>query len=120
MCRGHVDQKKQEEDNPLQRIIAKELYEHFRNSRLVIFYHHNPAKAYSEFNAFAMFKKENMHYKNYGKKTMEMAVKGTPYEPVLDFYVSQNMTLFSPEPEIKKVLKITKKFPQLVVLGNSF
>lgn len=49
---------------------------------------------------------------------MEMAIKGTPYEAVLDFYDSKNMTLFSPLPEIKKVLKISKKFPQLVVLGN--
>lgn len=70
-----------------------------------------------EFNAYVMFKKEKMHFKQYGSKTLELAIKGTPYERVLDFYISRNMTIFSPEPEIKKLLKILRKFPQLVLLG---
>lgn len=59
-----------------------------------------------------------MLFKKYGKKTMEMAIEGTPYQAALDFYVSHNMMLFSPESEIKKVLQITKKCPQLVILGK--
>lgn len=71
-----------------------------------------------QFRAYVLFKKQNMHFKQYGKTTLEMAVRGTPYEVVLDFYVSQNMTVFSPQPEIKKMLNIIKKFPQLILLGN--
>lgn len=71
-----------------------------------------------QFKAYVLFKKQKMHFKQYGKKTLEMAVKGTPYEVILDFYVSQNMTVFSPEPAINKMLRITKKFPQLILLGN--
>lgn len=118
LCKGHKEVYDKDEDNPFQRLIAKELFEYFKKSRLIIFYHHNPAKAEIEFKAYAAFQKENMFYKNYGKKTMEMAIKGTPYETVLDFYVSHNMTLFSPEPEIKKVIKMSKKYPQLIIIGR--
>lgn len=119
LCKGHKPVEDDEYYNPFQGFIAKELYEHFQKSKLIIFYHHNSSHYDKEFKAFATFKKANMYYKKYGKKTMEMAIKGTPYEAVLDFYCSQNMTLFSPEPEIKKVLKISKKFPQLVIMGKS-
>lgn len=118
LCKGHKDQKQQDEENPFQRFIAQDLNGYLKTSRLVIFYHQNPAPADNDFNAFAMFKKENMLLKKYGRKTMEMAVMGTPYEAVLDFYVSHNKTLFCPEPQIKKVLKISKKFPHLVILGK--
>ncbi|CAH1955864.1 unnamed protein product [Acanthoscelides obtectus] len=120
LCQGFKKERTQEEDNPFQKIIAQELYRWFTTSRLVVFYHHNPMNSDDEFMAYCMFKKENMHFKKYGKKTLEMAIKGTPYEAVLDFYVSQNMTVFSPEPEIKKMLKITKKFRQLVLLGLQY
>nr|XP_023024250.1 39S ribosomal protein L10, mitochondrial [Leptinotarsa decemlineata] len=119
LCRG-FDEKlfKDDNDNPFQRIIAQELYRWISTSRLVVFYHHNPMNAEEEFKAFAMFKKQNMHFKKYGKKTLQMAVEGTPYETILDFYCSQNMTVFSPEPEIVKMLNITKKFRQLVLLAG--
>lgn len=119
LCRGQVEEKKKDDENPLQRFIAQDLYDYFKKSKLVVFYHHNPATGNDEeFRAFAMFKKENMHFKKYGRKTMAMAIQGTPYEAVLDFYVSQNIILFSPEPDIKKVLKISKKFPHIVILGE--
>ncbi|VEN45821.1 unnamed protein product [Callosobruchus maculatus] len=117
LCKGFKQEKAKTQDNPFQRFIAQELHGWFTSSRLIGFYHHNPMNADDEFKAFCLFKKENMHFKKYGKKTLEMAVKETPYEAVLDFYVSQNMTVFSPEPDIKKMLKISKKFPQLVLLA---
>lgn len=117
LCKGYIEEKEVEPENPLQRFVAQDLYKYFTKSKLVIFFHQNPGSADNEFKAYAMFKKENMHYERFGKKTLEMAVKGTPYEAVLDFYVSHNMILFSSEPDIKKVLKISKKFPHIVMLG---
>ncbi|KAG5892976.1 hypothetical protein JTB14_015020 [Gonioctena quinquepunctata] len=119
LCKGPDEQLfNKDEENPFQRFLAQELYRWFTTSRLVIFYHHNSMNSDDEFKAFVMFKKHKMHFKKYGKKTLEMAVKGTPYDTLLNFYVSQNMTVFSPEPDIRKVLSITKKFPQLVLLAG--
>ncbi|XP_018574938.1 39S ribosomal protein L10, mitochondrial [Anoplophora glabripennis] len=120
LCEGVDATKSKDVDNPFQRIIAQELYRWFTSSRLVVFYHLNPMSSEDQFKAYALFKKQKMHFKQYGKKTLEVAVKGTPYEVVLDFYVSQNMTVFSPEPDIKKMLNITKKFPQLILLAGIY
>ncbi|KAJ8934202.1 hypothetical protein NQ314_013519 [Rhamnusium bicolor] len=122
LCKGVVDirNKRDDGDNPFQRIIAQELYRWFTTSRLVVFYHLNPMNAEEQYKAYVLFKKQKMHFKKYGKKTLEMAVKGTPYEAVLDFYVSHNMTVFSPDPEINKMLNITKKFPQLILLAGIY
>ncbi|CAH1183617.1 unnamed protein product [Phaedon cochleariae] len=119
LCKGFGEKLfEKDKENPFQEIIAQELRRWLTTSRLVVFYHHNPMNAEDEFKAYVMFKKQKMHFKKYGKRTLEMAVGGTPYETILDLYVSHNMTVFSPEPEIKKMLNITKKFPQLVLLAG--
>jgi len=117
LCQKDFSPYKKNEDNPFQRIIAGELLRWFKSSHLVVFYHMNPMSADDQFKAFALFKKQNMHFKSYGKTTMEMALQGTPYEAALNLYISRNMTVFSPEPEIKKLLKVSKKFPQLVLMA---
>lgn len=109
---------KNEEENPFQRILANELREKFETSRLIAFCHLNPMSADYNLRAYIMFKKQNMLMKNYGKKTVAMALEGTRFEPVSEFYLSRNMLIFSPEPEIKKMLKVLKKYPQLVLLGK--
>lgn len=118
-CKGFLEEKRTEEENPLQKFLAQSLYKQISESKLVVFYHLNPMDGDDQFKAYAMFYKQNMLFKQYGKKTMEMAIKGTPYETILDFYCSQNITTFCREPDINTVLKITKKFPQIVLLGEN-
>ncbi|XP_030765433.1 39S ribosomal protein L10, mitochondrial [Sitophilus oryzae] len=115
-----LDFHKQKEENPFQRILSQELYRWFKTSKLVAFCHYNPMTKDDEYKAYMLLHKEKMHFKKYGKETLEMAVKGTPYEAVLDFYVSHNITIFSPEPEIKKLLKILRRFPQLILLAGIY
>ncbi|GLV37781.1 mitochondrial ribosomal protein L10 [Carabus blaptoides fortunei] len=104
-------------ENPFQKILAKECLNWFNHSRLIILYHINPMSADEKFNAYVAFKKNNMHIKEYGLKTLKMALDGTKYEPFTHHYVSHNMILFSPEPNIKQVLKLSKKIPQIVLLS---
>jgi len=112
--------KTQDEENPFRKILADQMHMWFTTSRLIAFCHHNPMSKEQEFDAFAMLHKEKMHFKKHGKKTLEMALKGTPYETVLDIYMSHTMTIFSPEPEIKKLVKILKRFPQLVLMAGIY
>ncbi|KAK5645937.1 hypothetical protein RI129_004401 [Pyrocoelia pectoralis] len=105
-------------ENPYQEIIAGEVFRWFKSSRLVAFYHMNPMSSDQQFKAFTLFKKEKMHFQNFGRRTMEMAIKGTEYEAALALYVSRNFIVFSPEPEIKKLLNITKKFPQIILMAG--
>lgn len=103
-------------ENPYQKILAKECLNWFNHSRVVALFHINPIMAEERFKAFVAFNKENMHIKVYGKATLKMALEGTKYEPFTQHYVSHNMLLFNPEPTIKPMLKILKKFPQLILL----
>ncbi|KAB0791825.1 hypothetical protein PPYR_09147 [Photinus pyralis] len=107
-------------ENPYQEIIAGEVFRWFQSSRLVAFYHMNPMSSDQKFKAFASFKKEKMHFQNFGRRTMELAVKGTAYEAALSLYVSRNFIVFSPEPEIKKLLKISKKFPEIILMAGIY
>lgn len=110
---------KKDEFNPLRDIYAKELYNSFKNSKLIVFYHFNSMKADENFKYYALFKKQGMELKMYERELLSAAILGTPYETVLDFYVtSKNMILFCPEPEVNKVLRISKKCPQLIMLAG--
>lgn len=107
-------------DNPYERIIARELLDYLKRSRLVAFFHKNPIRAEDHHIAHRLFKKSNIDLVVYGKTTMKIALEGTPYEALLPFYVSHNAIAFSTETNIKKLLQITKKFPQLILLGKCY
>lgn len=109
-----------EEKNIYQEIVAQEVKFRFFNSKLVVFCHLNPMLGDQKFAAKLQLHRANMYIEQLGRETVRLAVQGTPYEPVLSLYVSENMTIFSPELEIKKLLNIVKKFPELVVLGRCF
>lgn len=109
-----------EEQNIYQEILAEEVKFRFFNSKLVVFCHLNPMLGDQKFAAKLQLHRANMYMEQVGKETVRLAVQGTPYEQILSLYVSQNMTIFSPELEIKKLLNIVKKFPELVVLGKCF
>lgn len=121
LCRG-FDEKiwgRNEEENPLQRIIANELRDQFYKSRLIAFLHANTLSSDDFFNARVLYHRQNMKLEKIGRKTLEMAVEGTPFEAVLELFISRNMIVFSPEPEVQKLMRVTKRVPQLILLGNS-
>lgn len=107
-------------ENPYQKILAKECLNWFNHSKVIALFHLNPIPSNDRFNAYVAFKKQNMHLKVYGKKTLKMALDGTKYEPFTQHYVSHNIILFNPEPTVKPMLKILKKRPQLVLLCKSY
>lgn len=106
-------------ENPYQKILAKELRERFENTRLIVFYHINPVSGEDKLRTEINFKKENMLLMVHARSTLKMALEGTPYEAVLPFYISHNAILFCPEPDIKKLLKMSKRIPHLILLGNN-
>lgn len=120
LCGFNMNRKDEVIENPFQRIIANEVLTYFQTSKLVAFYHVNHITGIDQFKAMVMFHKEGMRMKFIGKKTLEMAIKETPYEAVLDFFISRNMIVFSSEPKIKELIKINRKFPQFVLLAGIY
>ncbi|KRT78917.1 hypothetical protein AMK59_8600, partial [Oryctes borbonicus] len=56
-------------ENPYQQLLASELLEKLKSSRLVAFYHMNSMTGDEHNKANVLFFRQNMSYKNYGKET---------------------------------------------------
>lgn len=103
-------------ENPFQKLLAKDCFNWFNQSRLVAVFHLNSMSADEQFKAYVAYKKHNMYLKIYGHETLNMALVGTKFEAFTEHYISHNIMLFSPEANIKQMLKISKKFRQMILL----
>lgn len=105
-------------DNPYERIIAKDVLNWFNHSQLVGIFHLNSITAEELFKTRVALHKENIQFKAYGKRVMNLAIKDTKYENVLPLFEAKNCIVFSTEPKLKQLLKITKKVPQMILLAG--
>ncbi|XP_014251681.1 39S ribosomal protein L10, mitochondrial [Cimex lectularius] len=103
-------------DNPLEKILAKELFEKCEKSQLIAFFHKNPISGLDDFNAKIKFRREQMEVEVHSKYTAKLAFEGTNYESVLELFMAHNAMAFCDEPKVNTLLKITKKLPQYVLL----
>lgn len=118
LCRKGNSTQKEKIINPMQQIIAREALNWFKNSRIIAFFHLNPFTMEEKFNLAVTLKKNNMHFKLYGRATMAMAVENTPYEAVLKLFGSQTLVIFGQDANVGKLLKIVKKRPEIVLMGT--
>ncbi|KAK9510211.1 hypothetical protein O3M35_005044 [Rhynocoris fuscipes] len=105
------------EENPFEKILAKEMFDLFEKSKLVAFLHRNPILGEDEFQAKIKFKRENMDIRVYSRHTAKLAFEGTRYEPVLKLFVTHNSLVLSDEPNVAKLMQILKKIPQYILLA---
>ncbi|XP_067006781.2 large ribosomal subunit protein uL10m [Anabrus simplex] len=113
-----VTKKKDEVENPFRTLLARDLLNWFNHSQMVLFYHENPIKSDDLFKARILFKRQNMCLRSYSRNIARPALEGTKYEAVLELFNSPVAMAFSPEPQVSKALKITKKIPQLILLAG--
>lgn len=115
-----AEHKKEVDYNPLEIIFAKECLNWFNHSKMIIFFHKNAFNKEETFEATVKLRKENMYLIEYGKKIVTKALQGSKYEPVLKIYNSHNLMIFSPDVNVSKMLKVMKKYPQLIMLGMRY
>lgn len=104
--------------NPYHQIIAREVRERFESAQLIVFFHKNPIKGETDFNARVAFHKQGMQLKSYGSTILRLALADTKFVSVLPLFASPSYVVFSPEPKIAEVFKTVKKFPQLILLAG--
>lgn len=119
-CRKTEEQKRNTTriDNPLERIIAKELYDKCESSKMVCFVHTNPISGEDQFQARVLLKRDNMEIGVYSKYTVATAFENTRYEAILPLFVTHTAIIFSQETNIDKLLKVLKKVPQYILMGG--
>ncbi|CRK93995.1 CLUMA_CG007521, isoform A [Clunio marinus] len=110
------------EENPYEKIIARETKNWFDHSQMVTIFHINPISSYEFFKARVAFFQEGMQIKKYGMKIMKLALNDTKYEAVLSLHNKKcQSTVYAFSPDHKKVatvLKIVKKIPQMHLLAG--
>uniref|UniRef100_A0A0A9WJL0 Large ribosomal subunit protein uL10m n=1 Tax=Lygus hesperus TaxID=30085 RepID=A0A0A9WJL0_LYGHE len=113
-----IEKYKTRPDNPLERIFAKELKEHFETKKLIAFLHANPIGGEDLFSARVKLKKEGMTLEVYSKYVVKMALQGTPYEAALKLFIAHSALIFCDEPKVGKLIKIVKKIPQYSLMAG--
>jgi large subunit ribosomal protein L10 len=104
--------------NPYEVIIAKEVSNWFKHSKLVAIFHVNSITSDDMFKVRVAFHKQNMHLRAYGMGIMQKAMIGSQYEVILPLFTAKNCIVFSEEPKIGQLLKIIKKTPQMILLAG--
>ncbi|XP_050534428.1 39S ribosomal protein L10, mitochondrial [Daktulosphaira vitifoliae] len=113
-----VQKFKSVEDNPYERILAKEVRELFEQSAMVAVFHKNPVNAEKDFKSYKTFKMSGMNLTIYGKSTLKVALTNTNYEAVLQLFHSHSSILFSSTLQVPKLLQMIKKMPHLILLAG--
>lgn len=62
--------------------------------------------------------KINVQVKTYSKPIMKLALADTKYEIMLPLFKSKYLLLFGPENCIGKIIKISKRTPQLILMAG--
>jgi len=122
LCRKAVKaaqiKEKEEEYNPYQRIIAREVRNWFDNSKMVAICHQNSMTAEDEFELAVPLRRANMYYKRYSTKIMKLALMDSPYTVTTPLYTSQFSIMFGSDTNVTAFEKIIKKFPQVILLAG--
>ncbi|XP_011312876.1 39S ribosomal protein L10, mitochondrial isoform X1 [Fopius arisanus] len=111
-------QKKIAEPHPYEMILAKECLNWYNNSRMIAFLHKNSIKAEDELDLRIALKRENMCLKYWEEKISTFALTGTPYEAVLPLFCSRGVIIFGPEPNVEKLRKCIKQWPQYILMAG--
>ncbi|XP_073822221.1 mitochondrial ribosomal protein L10 [Musca autumnalis] len=106
------------QENPYNDIIAREVYNWLSNSKMVGIFHINSIKSDDYFDARVLLHKQNMQLKQYGQKIVRKAVEGNRFEAILPLFDAQTCLVFSPEPKVAQLLKITRKIPQMLLIAG--
>ncbi|XP_015607587.1 39S ribosomal protein L10, mitochondrial isoform X2 [Cephus cinctus] len=106
------------EVNPYKDFLARECLNWFRSSRMVGFFHENSMTMDDKFEFAVPLKKQNIYIRFYSSPVVRAAVTNTEYEAIIPLYCSKVLTVFSPDCNVTKMHKISRKFPQLILMAG--
>ncbi|XP_030384111.1 39S ribosomal protein L10, mitochondrial [Scaptodrosophila lebanonensis] len=105
-------------ENPYNDIIAREVRNWLEHSSMVAIFHLNSITADELYAVRVQLFKQNMHLKSYGRKIIANAVGDTRFEAILPLFHSNHCIVFSADQRVGTLLRLTRKVPQMVLLGG--
>lgn len=106
---------------PYDVIIAKECLNWFKTSKMIAVLHANSITSEQQFEYAVPLKRANMYFKGYQSSILKLALKDSDYEVLLKLILPKmpvSYFVFSPDTNVSKLVKITKKTPQLILIGK--
>lgn len=104
--------------HPYNKIMSEKLRDELHSAGLICFFHRNPIKAEDKTKAHNLLFKKGFFLKNYNNATVRLAITGTKFESAMPFTYSRNALVISETPDIKTLLKLTRKIPQFILLAG--
>lgn len=108
----------QQIESPYNAIIAREVRNWLDHSQMVAIFHLNSMAADDLFRVRVQLHKQNIHLKSYGKKIISEAVAGSKYEAIVPLFDSSHCIVFSSEQRVAALIRLTRKVPQMILLGG--
>ncbi|XP_054168200.1 39S ribosomal protein L10, mitochondrial-like [Oppia nitens] len=104
--------------HPLDKLLANDMKHELKTSHMICFFHQNLMTNREKKGVKNMFEHQDMYLRYYNPDIAELALIGTKWESALHLCRQQDVTvLFSAKPQVSKLLKLTKKCPQLVLMA---
>lgn len=104
--------------HPYEAILATELTKNWEPSRMILFYHMSSMKEADYRLIRNTFFKSDLFFHSYSQSVVKLALQNTPYASALHLFESETGLLFGADIAIDKVLKISRKFSQVVLLAG--
>lgn len=105
-------------ENPYNEIIAREVRNWLKHSKMVAVFHMNSINSDDMFRLRVELHKQNMHLKVYGRQIWKQAISNTDHEAMLPLFENSHCVIFSSEQKVPLLLRLTRKTPQLLLLAG--
>ncbi|XP_055640637.1 39S ribosomal protein L10, mitochondrial [Toxorhynchites rutilus septentrionalis] len=110
---------KEQNKNPYEQIIAREIRNWLNHSKMIAFVHLNSIKQEDFFKVQVALHRHQMSIKVYTKSVIRQAVDDTKYEAISSLFDTKTALVFCPdESKIRQLLNIFKKTPQFILLAG--
>ena len=121
----NLSPKQEKEIHPYDKLLAEDMKLELSSSRMICFFHTNIMTNREKKECSNHFQHEDMYLRYYNEDVAQLALNGTKYQNALHLCrtsdwvtLKKDVTLlFSAEPQVSKLLKVTKKCPQLILMA---
>jgi len=114
----NLQPKREREVHPWDRLLAEDMKQELRTSRMICFFHQNVMTNREKKLCANSYQHEHMYLRYYNPDIAQLAMSDTKWAPALHLCSERAVTvLFSDEPRVAKMLKVTKKCPQLILMA---
>ncbi|KAG8191744.1 hypothetical protein JTE90_008807 [Oedothorax gibbosus] len=104
--------------HPYEVLLANELNKNWEASRMILFYNVTSMPEADQRQIRNTFHKKDLYFHHYSQRVVELALHNTPFASALYLFQSETALLFSEAISIDKVLKLSRKFPQVALMAG--